>query len=132
MSQVHYESTKKPPRNICPRQFCFNWVPPDGWADLSGKLYGSFEEAIYQPEDKTYFPDGGCGAGAFGPCCRVHDTPEAHDLYEPHEYQLKHANLPWFYFIPTPEKLAEEFREEYIHESEKLWGKEHWNKNTPA
>ena len=77
-------------------------------------------------ENKTYFPNGGCGAEKFGVCSRLCNEPGTYDWYEPHEPHLERDGFPWFYFIPTPDKLTEECREEYIRESEKLWGKEHW------
>jgi hypothetical protein len=38
--------------------------------------------------------------------------------------------LPWFYFVPNPSKVSEDMVDEYIRESEKLWGKDHYKKWT--
>lgn len=60
-------------------------------------------------------------------CCRFEPTSEF-DFYEAHEPQLEKDGLPWFYFIPSFNHLNETLIKEYIEESEKIWGKEHWLK----
>ncbi len=39
-----------------------------------------------------------------------------------HQLRLERHGLPWFYFIPSPDKVVEERREQYIREAKRLWG----------
>lgn len=55
--------------------------------------------------------------------CKRHTTNIGDkDWNEPCEPILKKYQLPWFYFITNADKLVEELREEYIRESNQLWG----------
>lgn len=85
----------KPDEFICPENFCFHWSEDKQKCDESlGKCY------------RCYPNDADCK-----------------DLYEPCEPEMEKHNLPWLYFIPNPNKLPVELREEYIIESTKLLGK---------
>jgi hypothetical protein len=109
----------KPPATTCPQHYCFFWREAGDWT--SPGLYLNLEEALQnlQPVQRI-----GCGC-SFGRCTRLEPVNGDHDWYEPAEPILEQDGLPWFYFIPSPDKLAE-LREKYIVESEALWGKEHW------
>jgi len=116
-----WDKHTKPPAGFCPGRYCFMWVPPGGKADLSGRGYSSLEEAVTPRADWVEFPQGGCGC-AFGRCTRLDPVGGDHDWYEPHELTLKRDGLPWFYFIPSIEKLTPELHERYLQESRELWG----------
>ena len=111
---------ERPPPDTCPERFCFHWVPPGGSADLTGRKYDSIEEALSVRDDWTMLPNGGCGC-CFGVCTRADPAGDT-DWYEPEEQALKQAGLPWFYFVSSVHKLANDFRERYISESTTLWG----------
>jgi hypothetical protein len=113
--------SQKPDLSICPKQYCFNWAPPKGKADLSGKVYDSFEEAITASQSGVTFLHGGCAA-TFGPCRRGTNNSTDRDFYEPFESILRRNNLPELFFC-NPEFLDNEFSEEYQVMAEKLWGK---------
>src|SRR5262245_20482684 len=49
----------RPPKGVCPEKYCFHWVTPGGYADVTGRRYASREEALRNAEC-TPFPDGGC------------------------------------------------------------------------
>jgi hypothetical protein len=55
-------------------------------------------------------------------CRRETGSPDDPDIYESCEPELEKYGLPWFYFIPDAEDLDDEFKEEYLRESQKLWG----------
>lgn len=116
-----WDKHQKPPADFCPGRYCFLWVPPGGAADLSGRTYSSFQEAITRRADWTEFPQGGCGC-RFGVCTRLDPVAGDHDWYEPFEPALERDGLPWFYFIPSTDKLAPKFHERYLRESQALWG----------
>lgn len=65
----------------------------------------------------------------FGLCTRLDAEHGDNDWYESHDPNLRAAGLPWFYFYPSPSKLVSGFREEYIRESEALWGEGHWRED---
>lgn len=110
----------KPPADICPKGFCFNWVPPGGEADMSGKELKSLEVAFESKNQWTKFPEGGCSSG-FGICSRLENIPNSSDCYEANEPLLEKHNLPWFYFYPSTQILHEDFHEAYLQESKKIW-----------
>ncbi len=116
-----WEKHTKPPAEVCPGRYCFQWIPPGGAADMSGRKYGSFEEAIARREGWEQFPQGGCSC-AFGLCTRLDPVAGDCDWYEPCEPALERDGLPWFYFIPSVEGLIPELHEKYIRESRTLWG----------
>lgn len=62
----------------------------------------------------------------FGRCSRLDPDTGDGDYYEPHEPNLEEAGLPWFHFIAAPIDIVDNLRDQYIEESEALWGKEHW------
>ena len=88
-----WKAEMKPAALECPREFCFLW-------DTSAAS---------------------CGC-PFGLCTRLDSERGKHDFYEPHEPNLARAGLPWFYFIPDADKLANESKEEYEREAKRLWG----------
>ncbi|MCX7923119.1 MAG: hypothetical protein N3B21_14075 [Clostridia bacterium] len=92
-NSVKWNIYKKPDENKCPESFCFLWSVSEEKCDR-----------------------------AFGKCKREDATNSNRDFYEPCEAELEKFGLPWFYFIPSEEKLVEERREEYRRESKKLWG----------
>lgn len=118
---THWDKYTKPPADICPKDFCFNWIPPDGNAEVSNVLHSSIDEALEQSSSFKSFPEGGCSC-TFGPCSRIDQSPEARDWYEAVEPLLEKHDLPWFYFIPSTDKLVDELHEEYLREAKKLWG----------
>jgi hypothetical protein len=118
---MEWDKHAKPPAHVCPRRYCFHWVPLGGTADMSGRTYHSFEEAIARRDGRTEVPDGGCGC-AFGLCTRLDPVNGDQDWYEPFEPALEQVGLPWFYFIPSVDRLAPEFRDEYLRESQAIWG----------
>jgi hypothetical protein len=65
----------------------------------------------------------GCGC-SFGVCTRVDPVAGDHDWCEPNEPALERDGLPWFYFIPSADKLAPEFHERYQRESQALWARQ--------
>jgi len=44
--RMGWDKHKKPPADFCPGRYCFQWVPPGGAVDWSGRTYRSLEEAI--------------------------------------------------------------------------------------
>jgi hypothetical protein len=113
---------EKPSATECPKQFCFFWV--EKGARFADGLYDSLQEAI---NHAVFVQDDFCRC-TFGVCNRLALKNAERDWYEPNEVELAKAGLPWFYFIPTPEKLDGESQEEYIQGSELLWGVEHWRR----
>ncbi|MGI8544399.1 MAG: hypothetical protein ACR2MD_13125 [Aridibacter sp.] len=89
----------KSDKNVCPKQFCFNWR-----------------------EEGQYHPTSGCN-WSLRKYNRDEETQGEVDYYEPHEPNLRKAKLPLFYFVNSPKTLTKEFIEEYIRESERLWVK---------
>jgi hypothetical protein len=110
----------KPNPMLCPQRFCFHWREA-GTKEASG-LYPDLEQALDAAQPVT---ESGCGY-PFGECVRLRGRPDAPDGYEPNEPELEQAGLPWFYFIASREEVADEMREQYIRESEALWGPRHW------
>ena len=53
---------------------------------------------------------------------RIDPIASDDDWYEPCEPALEQDGLPWFYFIPSVDKLHSQFHEQYIRESGELWG----------
>lgn len=92
----HADSRIKPDPMQCPGRFCFNGHPTRGCMN------------------------------PFGSCSREHSFGGDTDWYEPCEPELCKAGLPWFYYIPSTKTLRRDFHEEYIRESEALWGEKHW------
>ena len=88
-----WDKFKKPPQNFCPQKFCFIWSEEDNNCSES-----------------------------FGSCSRNTGYENQKDWYEPCEPELERYGLPWFYFITSPDKLIDELKEDYIRESNTLWG----------
>jgi|APLak6261659701_1056019.scaffolds.fasta_scaffold68154_1 hypothetical protein len=109
----------RPPTDICPEQYCFCWVPPKGKADLSGRSYDSFEEAMEASNKGVIFLKGGC-AYPLGLCQRETKNLIDHDGYEPYESLLRRDGLPELFFCKV-ESLCEEFVEEYKTMEKMLW-----------
>lgn len=118
---MNWIKEQRPPADICPEKYCEFWVPPGGKADMSGRVYRSLREAMGPHDGWVDFPEGGC-ACTFGSCTRNKAAVGDRDWYEPCEPNLRAAGLPWFYFVPSPEKLAPPFREQFLAESRELWG----------
>jgi hypothetical protein len=97
------------------------WITPGGKADMSGREYSSPEEALARFDEWVEFPEGGCSC-TFGRCTRQDPVGGDRDWYEPNEPALERDGLPWFYFIPSVEKLAPAFHDKYLRESRELWG----------
>jgi hypothetical protein len=110
---------QRPLLSACPEQFCFCWVPSKGSADLSGKIYSSFEEATSATPLGVAFLHGGCAAPC-GPCKRITKSESDSDCYEPFESVLKKANLPELFFC-NPELLEEQDQKQYQTMAEQLW-----------
>lgn len=109
----------RPPEGVCPEKYCFHWVTPGGYADMTGRRYASREEALRNAK-WTPFPDGGCSC-TFGLCKRLDSVNGSQDFYEPCEPRLEEDSLPWFYFC-TLDCISDRFHEKFIRESEQLWG----------
>jgi hypothetical protein len=45
-----WDDHSKPPTDVCPEYYCFNWVSPDGMNQMSGRLYRSLVEALSTEE----------------------------------------------------------------------------------
>lgn len=118
-----WDKHTKPPADVCPGKYCFQWVPPGGAADMSGRYYRSLQKALDRSDDFVEFPRGGCSC-SFGVCTRLDPVAGDQDWYEPCEPELERDGLPWFYFIPSGDKLSLEFREQYIRDSQSLWGEQ--------
>jgi hypothetical protein len=116
----NWNKKEKPQLNICPERYCFCWVPPGGKADISGKVYDSFEEAVEASNNGVTFLKGGCAA-PFGPCRRETKKSEDDDCYEPFESVLNKDGLPQLFFC-DPENLIDECVDEYNSMAKKLWG----------
>jgi hypothetical protein len=110
---------QRPSLNVCPEKYCFCWVPPKGTADLSGKIYDSFEEAVSASATRVVFLHGGCAA-PFGPCKRGTKSEADKDCYEPFESCLRKANLPELFFC-DPQNLEEEDQKQYESMAKELW-----------
>ena len=118
-----WDKQTKPPADFCPGKYCFHWVPSGGAKDLTGRTYSSFQEAITRRADWSEFPQGGCGCG-FGICTRMNPVTGDHDWYEPNEPAMERDGLPWFYFIPSTDKLVQDLHKPYLLESQALWGRQ--------
>ncbi len=65
----------------CPKDWrCFHWIPPGGFAEMSGETHKSLDKA-FKSEKWIAFPDGGCSC-SFGKCTRLCADGEA-DFFEP-------------------------------------------------
>jgi len=116
-----WDKRRKPPADFCPGRYCFQWIPPGGAADMSGRSYRSVQESLSSRDGWVEFPDGGC-ACTFGACNRLDPVAGDHDWYAPCEPTLEGDGLPWFYFIPSAEGLTPESAARYERESQALWG----------
>jgi len=114
-----YNINNKPSLDKCPEQYCFCWTPPGGSADLSGKEYDTFEEAVEAGKQGVTFLHGGC-ATPVGPCRRNTKNAEDRDCYESFNRFLSADGLPEIFFYDI-ESLAQEFKEEYKKMALKLW-----------
>lgn len=65
----------------CPKDGCFNWIPPGGAADMSGKIHQTLQESFSNGDWKS-FPDGGCSCP--GKCVRLHEDGDD-DYFEPND-----------------------------------------------
>ncbi len=106
---------RKPPAGICPRKYCFHWLPAGSW--FGPGVYGSLDEALQDLQ--PVFTDQ-CGFH-LSLCTRLDPVNGDHDCYEPCEPRLYQDGLPWFYFTPSSEGIIDELRDDYIRESETLW-----------
>ena len=117
---ANLDISKKPSLKDCPEKYCFCWTPPGGTADLSGKEYDSFDEAINASINGVTFIHGGCAA-PIGPCRRITKNPNDRDSYEPFERLLKQDGLPELFFC-NPDFLTNEHIEKYRNMAKDLWG----------
>jgi hypothetical protein len=117
---MEWDKYQRPPPEQCPRGYCWHWVVPGGKASPPGRRYKSREEALRDSVNWPVWPEGGC-ACPFGPCKRLDPATGDADFYEPHTPNLERAGLPRFYFV-TLESLRPEFHEQFLRESEELWG----------
>ncbi len=118
MAENHqWDLRVKPSPTQCPGRFCFLWVGKDDSFEPPGGLHDSFEEAIKAANVVALQSMCSCPSR----CLRDAVSPGERDLYEPCEPALRAAGLPWFYFVATADSLTDEFREEYLRESKKLW-----------
>ena len=82
-----------PPAEVCPRRFCFNFVPAGSrWAPGPHK---SVEEALRHSQP---VPEDQCGS-LFGVCTRLDPVNGDRDWYEPDEPALRQAGLPEDFFV---------------------------------
>jgi hypothetical protein len=117
---MEWDKHQRPLPNICPQEYCFHWVVPGGKASPPGRRYTSSLEALEDSVNWPVWPEGGC-ACSFGRCTRLDAATGEADFYEAHEWNLERVGLPWFYFA-TLENLRPEFHEQFLRESEVLWG----------
>lgn len=117
----HWNPKQRPSLEECPKHYCFSWVPPGGSADLSGKVYDSFKEAVEGSKKGVAFLRGSCAA-PFGPCKRATGDAKDNDCYEPFNSRLKKSGLPELFFC-NPEALDEEDQIQYQLMAIKLWSK---------
>jgi hypothetical protein len=127
---MEWDKEKRPPPDICPREFCFHWVVPGGFASPPGKTYRSRQEMLEDSVNWPMWPDGGC-ACPFGRCTRLDGVTGDADFYESHGPNLERAGLPWFYFN-TLENLRAEFHQQFLRESEQLWGSAERDNSEPG
>jgi len=106
---MSWNPREKPPSDVCPKDFCFFWSKRGARIDLAGRLFESLEDAleVLATETPVVRFSAGCRC-VFGTCSRAVPAPGNRDWYEPHEPALKKAGLPWFYFIPSADKLVED------------------------
>ncbi len=117
---MEWDKDHRPPPDICPREFCFHWVVPGGFAAPRGKSYKSRREMLEDSVNSRMWPDGGCVC-PFGCCTRLDGAAGDADFYESYGPNLERVGLPWFYFN-TLENLRAELHEQFLAESERLWG----------
>ena len=116
--QNEWNKNAKPPRFVCPEQFCFHWAKAGDRVTGVGRKYDSIDDMI----DDAIAVDSPRCACAFGICTRNPVAQSGTDWYEPDERALENACLPWFYFIASVKNLVEQFHERYIKESTEIWG----------
>ena len=116
--QTEWNKKVKPPRTVCPEQFCFHWAAAGDRVTDVGRGYDSIDHAI---ADATAVDSARC-ACAFGACMRNPVAQSGTDWYEPDERALENAGLPWFYFIASVKNLVEQNHERYNKESTEIWG----------
>lgn len=108
--------TEKPAADVCPREFCFHFVPAG--ARIAPGLRTDVEAAMAVAQ---VGPESCCGC-SFGVCSRLGTSAADADWYEPDEPALARAGLPWFFFISSADRLTGELREKYLREAAQLWG----------
>jgi len=106
----------KPSPEVCPRAFCFHYVPAG--SSFAPGVSPSVEAAMRGARPTA---DSFCGC-SFGRCTRLGAPGADADGYEPNEPALERAGLPWFFFIPSADSLPAEWQEEYLRESAWFWG----------
>ncbi len=117
---MEWKPTEKPDATQCPGRFCWHWLS-------EGDLFAPGLHANHEEGLRRLQPIGAAHCGcSFGICRRSAPGRGGRDRYEPDEPELERAGLPWFYFLPSPDKIVDELRDRYIAESEALWGEKHW------
>ena len=112
----------RPPADLCPREFCFRWVPAGGQAEVSGRTFRNFREASREGTWVNAPPEGMC-TKAQG-CSRLNPGPGYTDLYSSDDLALEKAGLPWFYFIADLRTIVRpQEREQALEAARQLWGR---------
>lgn len=119
-SDMPWDKHKRPPPDICPRDYCLHWDVPGGKSPPPERRYASSLEALKDSMNWPVWHEGGC-ACSFGRCIRLDPEGGDADYHDAHEWNLEQAGLPWFYFA-TLDPLRPEFHEQFLRESEALWG----------
>ena len=113
-----WDINKKPSLDECPMHFCFCWTPPKGAADLSGRQYDSFKDAVTSDSRVTIL-HGGC-AYPLGKCIRETGCDSDGDHYEPHNSVLKKQGLPELFFC-NPKELSDSDMLDYRKMASEIW-----------
>jgi hypothetical protein len=116
-----WDKDQKPPADVCPGRYCFHWVTPGGFANMSGRAYASPRDALADRGAWVAFPEGGCSFSR-GTCTRLDPASGDRDGYESCGPELERDGLPWFYFYPSAAGLNPRSAARYRRESEALWG----------
>src|SRR2546428_268420 len=108
---MEWDKHRRPPANVCPREFCFYWVVPGGMAATPGRVYESSQEMLMDWSNWKIYSEGACIC-PLGRCTRLDPVAGDRDFYESENPALEDAGLPWFYFHTT-KNLHPEFREQF-------------------
>ena len=117
---VKIDVARKPTPNRCPGVFCFHWCEAGDFVapGLSESLASALPRLRVVEQSR-------CG-NTLSHCTRLDGLSGKGDAYEPNEPCLASHGMPWFFFIARPNGLEPDRRDQYIRESEALWGAKHW------